>query len=221
MAADVPLKAAHEPAVMSERLLTIRSLSRRFGARQALDSVELTLAAGDRVALCGPNGSGKTTLLRCVAGTLSPTEGDVRIGAHRAGTSAAARLLGVSLSQERSFHLRLSGHAQLLFFARLHRSAREAARQVSALEEELELEELARLRVDRCSTGMVQQLAFARALLGQPALLLLDEPTRSLAGPGLERLWRALERRPQLAVLLATHRDEDIARCGRRFDLVP
>ena len=205
---------------MSQTVLSVQDLARRFGPLEVLRSFDLALSGGERVALCGPNGSGKTTLLRCIAGTLGPTAGEVRIGGHRTGTVEAARLLGVSLSQERSFHLRLSGHTQLLFFARLrHASARDAARQVSALEEELEIAAMAGSRLDRCSTGMVQQLAFARALLGLPALLVLDEPTRSLDRAALERLWGALERRPGLAVLVATHRQEDIARCGRRIDL--
>ena len=90
---------------------------------------------------------------------------------------------------------------------------------VEALEEELELGAILAKRVDRCSTGMVQQLAFARALIGVPRILLLDEPTRSLDAEATERLWRAVEARPHLALLIATHREDDVARCQRRIDL--
>jgi ABC-type lipoprotein export system ATPase subunit len=90
---------------------------------------------------------------------------------------------------------------------------------VDALEQELELGDILAKRVDRCSTGMVQQLAFARALLGVPRILLLDEPTRSLDTEATARLWRAIEARPHLAVIIATHRDDDVARCQRRIDL--
>ena len=75
------------------------------------------------------------------------------------------------------------------------------------------------MRVDRCSTGMVQQLAFARALLGEPELLLLDEPTRSLDEAAVERVWAALASRPSLALIIATHRHEDIERCERHLAL--
>ena len=81
-------------------------------------SLSLTVEAGQRVALRGPNGSGKTTVLRCVAGTVAPSRGGISVGGHAAGTLGARRLLGASLSQERSFYLRLSGHMNLLCFAR-------------------------------------------------------------------------------------------------------
>jgi ABC-type multidrug transport system ATPase subunit len=180
----------------------------------------LVMEPGARVALCGPNGSGKTTILRCVAGTLTPTAGDVLVGGNPSGTLGARLLLGTSLSQERSFYLRLSGRANLLFFSRLRGGGkRAAARRVAELEDELELGEILAQRLDRCSTGMIQQLGFARALLGDPALLLLDEPTRSLDSAAVERLWSALDRRPRSALLIATHRGADVDRCGTRIDL--
>jgi ABC-type multidrug transport system ATPase subunit len=202
-------------------VLVVNALARRFGTHEVVHSLDFRLGPGERVALCGPNGSGKTTVLRCIAGTLTPTDGRVTIGGHPAGTVEARRLVGASFSQERSFYLRLSGHDNLLFFGRLrHDGKREAARQVKALETELELEEIARERVDRCSTGMIQQLALARALLGEPRLLVLDEPTRSLDHDALERLWLALDsRREGVALVIATHRAEDVERCDRAIEL--
>ena len=136
-------------------------------------------------------------MLRCIAGTLFPSRGGILVNGYPAGTLQARRAVGASLAQERSFYLRLTGHVNLLFFARLHSaSEREAHSRVRALEEELELEDIAAERMDRCSTGMVQQLGFARALLGTPAVVLLDEPTRSLDEEARGRLWAALERRP-------------------------
>jgi ABC-2 type transport system ATP-binding protein len=202
------------------RLLVIERLARSFGANTVLTRLDLSLAAGERTALLGPNGSGKTTILRCVAGTLAATSGRISIGGFPAGTLAARRQIGASLSQERSFYLRLSGHANLVFFARLrYDGKRRAESRVHALEEELEISQITSKRVDRCSTGMVQQLAFARALLGDPALLLLDEPTRSLDKEAVSRLWAAIDRRPTVAVLMATHLEDDARRCGRRVDL--
>jgi ABC-2 type transport system ATP-binding protein len=202
-----------------QAVLGVEGLKRRFGRIEAVRSLSLTLGAGERVALWGPNGSGKSTVLRCVAGTLTPTSGEIRIAGHPAGSTEARRFLGVSLSQERSFYLRLSGHDNLLFFARLRYGRRVASRKVAAIERELEITEIASRRADTCSSGMLQQLGFARALLGDPALLLLDEPTRSLDEQARARLWKALDRRPEAAVVLATHRDEDVAHCGSRIDL--
>ena len=173
-----------------DSILDVAGLQRRFGDHQVIRSLSVVADLGERVALWGPNGSGKTTLLRCISGAVEPTGGSITIGGHAAGTRQARGLLGASFSAERSFYVRLSGHDNLLFFARLRGGGhRQTAREVGALEAELELEEIARERVDRCSTGMVQQLGLARALLRRPPLLLLDEPTRSLDAEARTRLW--------------------------------
>lgn len=201
-------------------LVAVEQLTRAFGKRVVLSSLDVELRAGARVAVRGPNGSGKTTLLRCVAGTLAPTSGRVLVDGRPAGSVEARRVVGVSLAHERSFYLRLTGYDNLLFFAHLRLgSLRRAAVAVGAVVDELELGEIAAQRVDRCSTGMVQQLGFARALLGEPAVLLLDEPTRSLDEGAVQRLWGAIERRPEAALLLATHSDDDTARCDAQLDL--
>jgi ABC-2 type transport system ATP-binding protein len=202
------------------RVLSIEGLGRRFGSHEVIESLTLSVEAGERVALRGPNGSGKTTVLRCVAGTVAPTRGSISVAGYPAGSVDARGLIGASLSQERSFYLRLSGHANLLCFARLRlTSEAEAVEQVGALERELAIEDFASRRADTYSAGMLQQLAFARALLGDPALLLLDEPTRSLDDKAVERFWRALDRRPNAAVVVATHNRDDLGHCGGRIEL--
>jgi ABC-type multidrug transport system ATPase subunit len=201
-------------------VIEVHGLRRTFGDREVLNGVDLVVGPGERVALCGPNGSGKSTLLRCMLGVVDPTGGTVRIDGHVAGTAEARSRIGATLSQDRSFYLRLSGRDNLLFFARLRAASVRAARQdVARVVEELELSEIAAQRVARCSTGMIQQLGFARALLGAPSVVLLDEPTRSLDAAATARLWAALDRRPDVAVVIATHRDEDTAHCHRRHEL--
>jgi ABC-type multidrug transport system ATPase subunit len=195
-------------------LLEIAGLRRRFGDHEVIEGLDLEVEPGRKVAFVGPNGSGKSTALRCVAGTLAPTGGSVRIGGHVSGTRAARRLTGVSLSQERSFYLRISGRENLVFFARLRGfGARAAEHEVQRVGEELELGGFLDQRADEFSTGMILQLAFARSLLGDPALLLLDEPTRSLDREAVGRLWAAIDRRPRMAMLMATHMDDDVGHC--------
>jgi ABC-type multidrug transport system ATPase subunit len=203
-----------------KHLLSIEGLGRSFGDHKVIEQLSLTVDAGARVALRGPNGSGKTTVLRCVAGTVAPTRGRISVGGYPAGSVDARRMIGASLSQERSFYLRLSGHANLLCFARLRLNTEAAAvAQVRGIEQELQIESFAEQRADKYSAGMLQQLAFARALLGDPALLLLDEPTRSLDDNAVERFWSAVDRRPHAAVLVATHNRDDLVHCGDRLEL--
>jgi ABC-type multidrug transport system ATPase subunit len=207
-------------AVDGGPVLEVDGLVRRFATGRTIGPFSLSLAKGERVSLTGPNGSGKSTILRCVVGTVEPTEGELSVAGHSGGSLEAKSCMGVSLSQERSFDLRLTGQSNLVIYSRLrHETKVDAQESVRALVAELALEEIVPLRVDQCSTGMVQQLALARALVGEPSLLLLDEPTRSLDEEAVERLWGALERRPQTAVVIATHRQEDIARCDRRVSL--
>ena len=192
-------------------ILQIDALNHRFGQHLVLTDVDLEASAGQRIAILGPNGSGKTTLLRCIAGTVTPTAGSIRIAGHLAGSIEARQLTGASLSQERSFYLRLSGRENLLLFARLNGLRKsDAAKRVEELADELELTELLTQRADRCSSGQLQQLALARALVGDPELLLLDEPTRSLDVEARARLWAALARRPLVAAVIATHLEEDV-----------
>ena len=199
--------------------VVIEGLGRSFGAREVVRRLDLTVAAGERVALRGANGSGKTTALRCVSGTLTPTRGTISVGGHPAGSFEARERLGVAFAQERSFYQRLTGHKNLLFFAQLHFGGRPPAQAaVREAVDELGIAEIVGRRVDQCSSGMVQQLAIARALIGNPEVLLLDEPTRSLDKAAIARFWAAVDRRPGVAVVIATHRDEDLDRCGRVVD---
>ena len=143
-----------------------------------LEDINLDLREGEIVALLGKSGSGKSTLLRCIAGTLAPCSGEITVAGHRAGTRAARRAIGVTFAQERAFYLRLTGTENLLTFAMMRLPPARARAAVEQVLTELELHDVAARRVDRCSSGMVQQIAIARALLGTPSLLLLDEPTR-------------------------------------------
>ena len=181
----------------------------------------LTLAvrAGERVHLDGPNGSGKTTALRCVAGTMSLDRGSIRIVGERAGTMSARAMTGLCVNPEQGLHLQLSGHDNLLFAARFRVPKRDVRAAVAELERELAITPFAAKPARLYSAGMRARVTVARAMLGQPALLLMDEPTRSLDAEGRELFWAALDRRSGAACLLASHLPDDRARCDRSVDL--
>jgi ABC-2 type transport system ATP-binding protein len=200
-------------------MLEARGLTRAFQGRNVLGPLDLRLEAGERLALTGANGAGKSTLLRCIVGTLAPSRGTVTVAGHPAGTKAARQCIGVSFAQERSFYRRLTGIENLTTFATIREGTTRATPVVEQVLSELELHDVARRRIDRCSTGMVQQLSIARALLGSPPVVLLDEPTRSLDDDAIDRLWSALDRRRAATVIIATHRGEDIGRCERQLSL--
>jgi ABC-type multidrug transport system ATPase subunit len=200
-------------------MLEAAAVTKSFDGRHVLGPLDLRLDAGERLALTGPNGAGKSTLLRCIAGTLAPCSGAITVAGHPAGTQAAKREIGATFAQERAFYLRLSGKENLLTFAMLRLPTARARAAVELVLGELELHDIAARRIDRCSSGMVQQVAIARALLGGPSLMLLDEPTRSLDDAAVERLWTALDRRPDMTLIVATHRREDVERCERHIAL--
>jgi nitrous oxidase accessory protein len=159
-------------------LVEVVGLTKRFGRLVALDRVSFTIVAGEAVALWGANGAGKTTAARCLLGVL-PCQGDVRLGGvdvRARGGRLARRLVGF-VPQELSLHDDLRVRETLRLYARLKRVGRAAA---DALLAPLGLEVHAKKRVGELSGGLKQRLALALALLGDPPLLLLDEPTANL-----------------------------------------
>ncbi len=154
---------------------------RRNSGTVAVEGVNLTVQAGSVLAILGPNGAGKTTLLRILAGLALPSAGDAKIfGLDVAqGEARAKGLVGLSLGDDRSLYWRLSGRRNLDFFAALHGLSRHEARQrIDEVSNVLEIP--LDQTVQASSSGIRQRILIARALLHDPAVLLLDEPTKSL-----------------------------------------
>jgi ABC-2 type transport system ATP-binding protein len=189
-----------EPAIEAEGvskrfhrpLPWLRKLLRRQGTPvvEALRGVSLRVEAGEIFGLVGRNGQGKTTLIKTACGLIEPSEGRVRVfgfDSVRDGREVKRRV-GLVSADERSFYYRLSGRDNLAFFARLH-----GIEQVSdRLIETFELGPVIDRPFQEYSSGNKQRLAIARALLPDPPLLLLDEPTRSLDPISAEGLRRTL-----------------------------
>ena len=149
----------------------------------ALRGISLEVKQGEAVALLGANGAGKTTLLRILATLLLPTRGTASLAGHDTARAPAAvrRQIGYHAGSDLGFYARLTGRQNLLFFGRLnHLSDEFAASRIESLSERFGLRGVLDRQARALSSGTIQRLSLLRALLHQPKVLLLDEPTRSL-----------------------------------------
>jgi ABC-2 type transport system ATP-binding protein len=191
--------------------IMVEGIVKNYGQLQALGGVDLHVGPGEVLSILGPNGAGKSSLIRIIATAILPDSGRVLLdGFDVVKDPHAARLkLGLVLADERSFFWRLSARRNMEFFASLHGIRRnQAGASIDAALEAVDLLDLSDRRVDRYSSGMRNRLAIARALLGNPTCLLLDEPTRSLdpsSSLSIRHLVRKLADERQVAVLIATH----------------
>lgn len=210
----------------------VRNLSKRFQVRRgwgellrapmaarwvtSVDNVSFDVRRGEFFGLLGPNGAGKTTLLKMLATFITPDEGSADIeGVDIVAEAREVRSLVVPvIASERSLYWRLTARANLELFARLWNvPAREIAERVDDVLGVVDLRDTAEKLVGQFSSGMMQRLLIARALLADPRVLLLDEPTRSL-DPVSARAFRRflrdeLAERRQCAVIIATHSAEE------------
>jgi ABC-2 type transport system ATP-binding protein len=148
----------------------------------ALHEVSLEVQQGEIFGLLGPNGAGKTTLLKILACLILPTRGQALVdGANVGEHDQVKRAIGFVTSDERSFYWRLTGRENLDFFSRLYGLGRvNGRRRTRDLIGAMELDEVADRQFMSYSSGMKQRMSIARALLHDPPILCLDEPTRSL-----------------------------------------
>jgi ABC-type multidrug transport system ATPase subunit len=149
----------------------------------ALSGLSFEVREGEALALLGANGAGKSTLLRILATLLLPTDGAARVAGYDAvrEPKEVRRRLGYHGGTDHGFYARLTGRENLQFFGRLnHLSSAAAKQRIARLAGQFRLEEALDRQVRTLSSGTVQRLSLARALLHRPSVLLLDEPTRSL-----------------------------------------
>ncbi len=186
--------------------LEARNLSVLRGDRVVFTGVQLALASGEIVALLGANGAGKTTLLQCLAGALRPSSGEVLWQGEESRKSTAARKLLGFVGHESGLYLALTVWENLLFAGRMW-GIDAPAKRAAELLNLVGLENRAGQMTAALSRGMRQRLAIARAVMHDPAILLLDEPFTSLDVDG--RAWLTAFlcdlRTRNRAILLATH----------------
>jgi ABC-2 type transport system ATP-binding protein len=189
-------------------MIAARDVTKRFGALEALRSVSFEAAAGERLAVIGPNGAGKTTLLSILGGTLAPTSGTVSRDSAEVGW----------VPQETAVYGKLSVAENLRLFARLERLPDPEAAVRRALEE-TGLADRADDELGRLSGGNRQRVNIAIGLLGDPPVLLLDEPSSALDPRHRLRVWAFLDSKAAegTTIIFATH---DLAEAARHADRV-
>jgi ABC-2 type transport system ATP-binding protein len=205
-------------------MLAIHHLRRTFGTLVAVDDVSFSIARGQLVALLGPNGAGKTTTVSIIAGLLTPDAGDVLVDGRRLSgdTDPAKRRIGF-VPQDLALYEELSARANLRFFGALYNLEGHALEQSMARALALVgLEDRAKDKVRNYSGGMKRRLNLAAALLHDPDVLLLDEPTVGVDPQSRNAIFDNLEalKARGKALLYTTHYMEEAERLADRIVVI-
>lgn len=188
-------------------LISAQNVRKRYGRKQVLRGVNLSVAAGQVVALLGANGAGKTTFMRIVSGLLRPDRGAIELGgvSQRNAGAELRRYVGL-VSHAPLLYDNLSGWENLRFFARMYDMVEPEPR-IEALLRAVDLWLRRRDPVRTYSRGMLQRLSIARAILHDPPVLLLDEPDTGLDLDSMEMLQRLIRHlgAANRAILFSTH----------------
>lgn len=203
--------------------IEIRGLTKQFKARTAVDHLELTVGQGECFALLGANGAGKTTTVRMLCGLTAPTAGDALVMGHsiRSDAGEVKRVLSVS-PQETAVASRLTVRENLVLMARLHdMDAKAAADRAEQLMAELSLADRAKDRAGKLSGGLQRRLSIAMALVSDPQVLFLDEPTLGLDVRARRELWQLVSALKQkMTVVLTTHYLEEAEAMADRIGVM-
>lgn len=192
---------------MSEPVLRVEGLTKRFGKFTAVNNLSFSVGKGEVVGLLGQNGAGKSTTIKILCNLVRPTAGEVWLdGSPVVGVRSAAhrRRMGVIVEAPR-FYPHLSGWRNLDFLARIHGTARERVHELLA---QVGLRERQGELFGRYSMGMKQRLGLAAVLINSPSLIVLDEPTTGLdpvAQRQIHDLVKRLTKEHQVSVLLCSH----------------
>ncbi len=202
-------------------MLKISNLSKRFGQRQALNNLSLSLEAGEVYGLLGPNGAGKTTALNLLCGLLKPDSGEILV--QGSPVSQATKLLVGVMPQQNLLYQSLTCQENLAFIARIYGLTRkETPGRVYHCLSAVNLADRANSIVGDLSGGMQRRLSLAAAIIHQPKLVVLDEPSTGLDIEARYEVWELIRllKRQGVTVLLTTHLLDEVERLCDRIGII-
>lgn len=197
------------------------ALTRRFQEKIAVDALELTIPEGELFALLGVNGAGKTTTIKLLSGLLAPTSGEAEIFGVSIRSQKVKHLLAVS-PQETAVAPNLTVRENLELMAGIADATRkEAKARAKKMLEEAHLHEISDKRAKTLSGGWQRRLSIAMALISEPRLLFLDEPTLGLDVLARRELWREIEAlKGKITIVLTTHYMEEAEQLADRVGIM-
>lgn len=205
---------------MSEDFLIVKDIHKSFNSQKAVDGVSFTIKKGEIFGLLGPNGAGKTTTIRILSTVLEADSGDAIVGVYsaRKNPSGVRGLIGVC-PQELALYEELSAIDNLIFFGRMEGlNTKEAKDQAMSNLALMGLTERARGKISKYSGGMKRRINLAIALMGNPELLFLDEPTVGIDPQSRNNIFETINglRKKGMTILYTTHYMEEADRlCDR------
>jgi ABC-2 type transport system ATP-binding protein len=203
-----------------DRAIEVEGLTRDYDGLRAVDAVSFSVESGEIFGYLGPNGAGKTTTIRMLTGQLRPTAGWARVaGCDVVGERAEMKPKVGVVFEHQNLYERLSARDNLVFAARLYGADKHRVDEVLA---QVGLADRAGDKVRKYSNGMKQRLLIARALLHQPEVLFLDEPTRGLDPNVARDIRQFVAELPEqgVTVFLTTHYMEEADRLSHRVAII-
>ena len=202
---------------MSDRIVEVTGLTKKYNNRKVVDKLSFSIERGDIMGLVGPNGSGKSTTMKMIMMLIKKDEGEIKFHEDQ---ECFLKKIGFA-SESSSFYTYMTGRENLKMIADLYSEVSDL--KIDMLLEMFGIEEAADRKVKTYSTGMKQRLGLARALLNDPELLILDEPTNGLDPYGMKDVYEILEKLAKernVAILISSHLLHDLEKICNKVIMI-